>query len=80
MKKTATNKMTLNDLLTMTFTEATTDHMYELRERLYNKGMISSIDQTYLYTAEAKQEALDWYEEQMAKEAEKGSTGAWGKL
>lgn len=40
MKK--TNKMTLNDLLTMTFTEETYDHMRDLRERLYNKGLIST--------------------------------------
>jgi hypothetical protein len=49
MKKTA-NKMTLNDLLTMTFTEETADHMRELRERLYNKGLIKTPDQTYLYS------------------------------
>lgn len=80
MKKITTNKMTLNDLLSMSFTEATTDHMYELRERLYAKGLIASIDQTYLYTFEAKREAGQWYKEQMLKETEKGSTGAWGKL
>lgn len=80
MKKTTGNKMTLNDLLTMTFTEATADHMHELRERLYNKGLIKTIEQTYLYTEEAKREALAWYAEQMAKEAEKGSTGWRGKL
>lgn len=75
-----TNKMTLNDLLTMTFTEATHDHMRDLRERLFYKGLISSIEQTYMYTEEAKREALNWYAEQMAKEAEKGSTGSAGKL
>lgn len=78
MKK--TNKMTLNDLLTMTFTEETYDHMRDLRERLYNKGLIKTPEQTYLYTEEAKKEALAWYAEQMAKEAEKGSTGWRGKL
>ena len=30
--------MTLNELLTMTFTETTNDHMMELRERLLAKG------------------------------------------
>lgn len=73
------NKMTLNDLLAMTFTEETHDHMYELRERLYNKGLIKTSEQSYLYTEEAKREALAWYGEQMAKEAEKGSTGWRGK-
>lgn len=78
MKK--NNKMTLNDLLTMTFTEETADHMHELRERLYNKGLIKTPEQTYLYTEEAKREALAWYAEQMKKEAEKGSTGWRGKF
>jgi hypothetical protein len=45
--------MTLNELLTMTFTETTNDHMMELRERLLAKGLIATIDQTYLYTTEA---------------------------
>ena len=79
MKKTTTNKMTLNDLLTMSFTEATHDHMRTLRERLYNKGLISTPEQTYLYTAEAKKEALAWYLESLQAEAEKGSTGWRGK-
>ncbi|MBR5607623.1 MAG: hypothetical protein IKW44_04465 [Bacteroidaceae bacterium] len=78
MKK--TNKMTLADLLAMTFTEATNDHMHDLRERLHALGLISTIEQKYLYTEEAKREALKWYTEQMAKEAEKGSTGWRGKL
>lgn len=78
MKK--SNKMSLNDLLTMTFTEATHDHMHELRERLFNKGLISTLEQCYMYTEEAKREALEWYAEQMEKEAEKGSTGSNGKL
>lgn len=78
MKK--TNKMTLNDLLTMTFTEETYDHMRDLRERLYNKGLISTPEQIYMYSEEAKREAIAWYAEQMAKEAEKGSTGWRGKL
>lgn len=78
MKK--TNKMTLNDLLTMAFTEETHDHMHDLRERLYNKGLIKTPEQSYLYTEAAKREALTWYAEQMAKEAEKGSTGWRGKL
>ena len=78
MKK--TNKMTLNDLLTMTFTEETHDHMRDLRERLYNKGLISTPEQTYMYTEEAKREAIAWYAEQMKKEADKGSTGWRGKL
>ncbi len=73
------NKMTLNDLLTMTFTEETHDHMLSLRERLLAKGLILSLDQTYLYTTEAKLEALAWYREQMMEEAEKGSTGWRGK-
>lgn len=80
MKKNTANKMTLNDLLTMTFTEETHDHMKELRDRLHNKGLIKTPEQTYIYTEEAKREALAWYAEQMAKEAEKGSTGWRGKL
>lgn len=71
--------MTLNELLTMTFTETTNDHMMELRERLLAKGLIAAIDQTYLYTTEAKREALAWYREQMEAEAAKGSTGWRGK-
>lgn len=78
MKK--TNKMTFAELLEMSFTEETHDHMRELRERLYNKGLISTPEQAYLYTEEAKREALAWYAEQMAVEAEKGSTGWRGKL
>lgn len=73
------NRMTFAELLEMTFTEETYDHMRGLRERLYNKGLISTPEQTYLYTAEAKQEALAWYTEQMKAEAEKGSTGWRGK-
>lgn len=72
--------MTLNELLTMTFTEETNDHMRDLRERLYNKGLIATIEQAYLYSTEAKLEALAWYAEQMKTEAEKGSTGWRGKL
>lgn len=79
MKKTTANKMTLNDLLTMTFTEATHDHMRELRERLYNLGLIKTPDQMYLYTEEAKREALKWYGEKLREEMEKGSTGWRGK-
>ena len=71
--------MTLNELLTMTFTETTSDHMMELRTRLFNKGLIATINQTYLYTTEAKREALAWYREQMEVEAAKGSTGWRGK-
>ena len=71
--------MTLNELLTMTFTTETADHMKELRERLHRKGLIASPNQTYLYSTEAKREALAWYREQMEAEAEKGSTGWRGK-
>ena len=74
------NKMTFTELLEMTFTEETHDHMRELRERLFNKGLISTPEQVYLYTEEAKREALAWYAEQMAVEAGKGSTGWRGKL
>lgn len=73
------NKMTINDLLTMNFTEATNDHMRDLRERLYKKGLIATVEQTYLYTEEAKREALDWYKDSLMMEAEKGSTGWRGK-
>ena len=79
MKKNNENRMTLNDLLTMTFTEATHDHMRELRERLYNLGLIKTPDQMYLYTEEAKREALKWYGEKLREEMEKGSTGWRGK-
>ena len=71
--------MKLNELLTMTFTATTSDHMMELRTRLLNKGLIASINQTYIYTTEAKREALAWYREQMEAEAAKGSTGWRGK-
>ena len=71
--------MKLNELLTMTFTTETADHMTELRTRLFNKGLIATINQTYLYTTEAKREALAWYREQMEVEAAKGSTGWRGK-
>lgn len=72
-------KMTLNELLTLTFTEETADHMHDLRARLLEKGLIATIDQAYLYTTEAKREALAWYHEQMQVEALKGSTGWRGK-
>lgn len=71
--------MKLNELLTLTFTEETADHMMDLRTRLFNKGLIAAIDQVYLYTTEAKREALVWYREQMEAEAAKGSTGWRGK-
>lgn len=71
--------MKLNELLTMTFTVTTADHMMELRERLLAKDLIATINQTYLYTTEAKREALAWYREQMEAEAVKGSTGWRGK-
>lgn len=71
--------MKLNELLTMTFTAATADHMMDLRTRLLNKGLIAAINQTCIYTPEAKREALAWYREQMEAEAAKGSTGWRGK-
>lgn len=71
--------MKLNELLTMTFTATTADHMMDLRTRLLNKGLIAAINQTCLYTTEAKREALAWYREQMEAEAAKGSTGWRGK-
>lgn len=72
--------MTLNELLTMTFTTETADHMHELRERLHRKGLIATVEQAYIYTTEAKREALAWYAESLQQEAEKGSTGWRGKL
>lgn len=71
--------MKLNELLTMTFTATTADHMMDLRTRLLNKGLIAAINQTCIYTPEAKREALAWYREQMEAEAAKGSTGWRGK-
>lgn len=71
--------MKLNELLTMTFTATTADHMMDLRTRLLNKGLIAAINQTCIYTTEAKREALAWYREQMEAEAAKGSTGWRGK-
>lgn len=72
--------MKLAEYLAQTLPNTTLDHLRNLRERLFEKGLIRSIEQEAMYTNEAKLEALEWYAEQMEAEAQKGSTGAYGKL
>lgn len=72
--------MKLAQYLAQTLPNSTLDHLHALRVRLFENGLIRSIEQEAMYTNEAKLDALAWYAEQMEAETAKGSTGAYGKL
>lgn len=61
------------------YEDATADHLHDLREKLLANGHIKSISQKYVYSDEAKEFCLEWYEEELARQDELGSTGSWGK-
>lgn len=72
--------MKLSEYLAQNLPDSSLNHIYALRERLYGLNLIRSIEQEAMYSEQAKLEALAWYTEQMEAEAQKGSTGAYGKL
>lgn len=72
--------MKLAQYLAQTLPNSTLANLLTLRERLFDMGLIRSVEQEAMYTESAKREALAWYAEQMEAETAKGSTGAYGKL
>lgn len=75
----AKERISLHDFLEQQFCDATSDHLYTLREQLLEAGYIQTIAQKYVYDDEAMDMCLDWFLDDLARQDEAGSTGSWGK-
>lgn len=72
--------MKIADFLAQSFTEETTNHMATLRTELFALGLIKTATQKYLYSAESKRMALEWYKRELIRQDGEGSTGSYGKF
>lgn len=75
----AKERISLHDFLEQQFCDATSDHLYTLRERLLEAGHIQTITQKYVYTEAAMNICLEWFLDDLARQDDEGSTGSWGK-
>lgn len=75
----ANKRISIHEFMEQSFCDATSDHLYTLREKLFEAGHISSIEQKYVYSDEAKDMCLEWFLDDLARQDELGSTGSWGK-
>lgn len=75
----AKERISLHDFLEQQFCDATSDHLYTLRERLLEAGYIQTITQKYVYTEAAMNICLEWFLDDLARQDDEGSTGSWGK-
>lgn len=75
----AKERISLHDFLERNFCDSTSDHLFTLRERLFEAGLIQTIEQKYVYSDEAMEMCLDWFLDDLARQEEAGSTGSWGK-
>ena len=72
-------KISLHEFLEQNFCDATSDHLFSLRERLLEAGHIQTISQKYVYSDEAMDMCLEWFEEDLERQDALKSTGSWGK-
>lgn len=75
----AKERISLHDFLEMQFCDATSDHLYTLRESLLEAGYIQTITQKYVYSDDAMDACLEWFLDDLARQDDAGSTGSWGK-
>jgi hypothetical protein len=68
------------DYLKTNFSESSKSHLDELRKRLLENGHIKTFEQKTIRGETAIRFALSWYEQELNRQTEKGSTGSYGKF